>query len=497
MKSVQEMLKARPWLGGVLFAATVGVGVGVGLLLSSVATRKAEGRFAYTAKTDIAADEARNDVWGKAFPLEYESWLQTADTSFRSKHAGNGSIDLLERDPRMVVLWAGYAFAKDYSQSRGHAYAVEDIHKILRTGAPNDTDKGPQPGTCWTCKSPDVPRMMAKIGPGEFYKQKWSDLGSEVVNSIGCLDCHDPKTMALRISRPALVEAFARQGKDVTKSTHNEMRSLVCAQCHVEYYFKGPEKYLTFPWDSGFTVEKMEAYYDSIKFTDWTHALSKAPMLKAQHPDFEVFKMGIHGQRGLSCADCHMPYRTQGGQKFSDHHIQSPLNNIANSCQVCHRESADELRKNVEERQDKVMESRLQLEDVLVRAHLEAKKAWESGADSVTMKPILQLIRKAQWRWDFATAGNGNAFHAPVEVARMLGHGINFGQEARIGLALTLQRLGVKEAVPYPDISTKAKAQELAGLKMDKLHAEKQVFLNKVLPQWLRKAKEREDKLPR
>jgi len=497
MKSVQELLKAKPWLGAVLFAATVGVGVGVGLLLSSVATRKAEGRFAYATRAEIAKDEARNDVWGKSYPLEYESWLQTRDTSFRSKHAGNAEIDLLERDPRMVVLWAGYAFAKEYKQSRGHAYAVEDIRSILRTGAPNDTDKGPQPGTCWTCKSPDVPRLMAQMGPAAFYHKKWSELGSEVVNSIGCLDCHDPKTMALRISRPALAEAFQRQGKDIAQATHNEMRSLVCAQCHVEYFFKGPEKYLTFPWDSGMTVEKMEAFYDSAKFTDWTHALSKAPMLKAQHPDFEVFKMGIHGQRGLSCADCHMPYRTQGGQKFSDHHIQSPLNNIANSCQVCHRESAEELRRNVEERQDKIMESRLQLEDILVRAHLEAKSAWDHGADSVTMKPILQLIRKAQWRWDFATAGNGNAFHAPVEVARILGHGINYGQEARLSLARLLPKLGVTDAVAYPDISTKAKAQELTGLKMDKLHAEKQTFMSKVVPQWLHKAAEREAKLPR
>ncbi len=497
MKSMQETLKERPWLAGVLFLATVAGGVGVGLLLSSVATHKAEAKFAYSTDAKIDSNEARNDVWGQAYPLEYESWKQTADTSFRSKHAGNAGRDALAEDPRMVVLWAGYAFSKHYNQSRGHAYAVQDIHEILRTGAPNDTDKGPQPATCWTCKSPDVPRLMAQMGPGEFYKKKWSDLGSEVVNSIGCLDCHDPKTMALRISRPALVEAFQRQGKDVLKATHAEMRSLVCAQCHVEYYFKGPDKYLTFPWDSGFSVERMEAFYDNANFTDWVHAVSKAPMLKAQHPDFEVFKMGIHGQRGLACADCHMPYRTQGGQKFTDHHIQSPLNNIANSCQVCHRESADELRRNVEERQDKILETRIQLEDVLVRAHYEAKAAWDAGVDSTTMAPMLRLIRRAQWRWDFATAGNGNAFHAPVEVARMMANGINFAQESRIGLAKVLAAKGVTAEIPFPDISTKAKAQELIGLKMDKLHAEKKVFLEKVVPVWLQKAQEREAKLPR
>ena len=162
------------------------------------------------------------------------------------------------------------------------------------------------------------------------------------------------------------MEAFQNQGQDITQATHQEMRSLVCAQCHVEYYFAGKGKYLTFPWHNGTGVEAIEAYYDSIGHVDWVHALSKTPMLKAQHPDYEFFKTGIHGQRGISCADCHMPYRTEGGQKFSDHHIQSPLNNVANSCQVCHREDANVLVKNVYERQDAIVESRNRLEKQLV-----------------------------------------------------------------------------------------------------------------------------------
>lgn len=497
MRSMQELIRNRPWMAILFFLATMGVGIGAGLLLSSVAEHKAESRFAYTTDAKIAEDEARSDVWGKAYPLEYESWKATADTSFRSKWGGSAARDALAEDPRMVVLWAGYAFSRQYSQSRGHAYAIKDVHEILRTGAPNDTDKGPQPGTCWTCKSPDVPRMMAKIGIDSFYKAKWSDLGSEVVNPVGCLDCHDPKTMALRISRPALAEAFQRQGKDVSKASHSEMRSLVCAQCHVEYYFKGPGKYLTFPWDSGFTVEQMEAFYDNASFTDWTHAISKAPMLKAQHPDFEVFRMGIHGQRGLACADCHMPYRTQGGRKYTDHHVQSPLNNIANSCQVCHREPVEELKRNVEERQDKIREARLALEDMLVKAHYEAKAAWDAGVDSASMHPALRQIRKAQWRWDFATAGNGNAFHAPIEIQRILSHGLVHAQEARIALSRLLAGKGIRTDVALPDISNKAKAQSAIGLDMEKLEAEKKVFMEKVVPVWLRKAEEREAKLPR
>ena len=149
---------------------------------------------------------------------------------------------------------------------------------------------------------------MQEQGIAEFYKHKWSELGTEIVNPLGCADCHDPETMSLTITRPALVEAFERQGRSVDDATPQEMRTLVCAQCHVEYYFKGEGKYLTFPWDKGMTVEAMEQYYDEAEFSDWTHALSRTPMLKAQHPDYELFLLGPHSKRGLGCADCHMPY---------------------------------------------------------------------------------------------------------------------------------------------------------------------------------------------
>jgi nitrite reductase (cytochrome c-552) len=273
--------------------------------------------------------------------------------------------------------------------------------------------------------------MMQQLGTASFYRTPWKELGAEIVNSIGCQDCHDPKTMNLRITRPALMEAFQRQGKDITKSTHNDMRSLVCAQCHVEYYFKGKEdKYLTFPWDKGSIVDSIEKYYDEAEFTDWVHALSKTPMLKAQHPDYELFQAGIHYQRGLSCADCHMPYKSVGGVKFTDHHVKSPLNNIANSCQVCHRESEAELTKNVYERQDKIFELEGIATNLIVKAHVEAKAAWDNGATEEQMKPALKLIRHAQWRFDFVAASHGGSFHAPLECARILGTSILKADEA-------------------------------------------------------------------
>jgi nitrite reductase (cytochrome c-552) len=321
------------------------------------------------------------------------------------------------------------------------------------------------------------------MGAESFYKATWASLGPEITSPIGCGDCHNPDDMTLTITRPALKEAFERQGKNVTDAGHQEMRSLVCAQCHVEYYFKGEGKYLTFPWDNGMTVSDIESYYDSYAFSDWTHAISKAPMLKAQHPDYELYRMGIHGQRGVACADCHMPYIAEGGVKYTSHHVRSPLASISTTCAVCHRQSEEELLNNVYDRQDKIAELRNQLEVILVSAHYEAKAARDAGASEEKLKPALTMIRQAQWRWDFTAASHGASFHAPLEVASILGNGIIRAMEARIELASMLKELGVNE-VTMPDISSKANAQKTIGLDMEKLIREKEEFRKQILPEW-------------
>ncbi len=496
MNNKLRITEKRPWLAWVLFFATIVVVFLLGLLASSIVERRMEAVFVNTPQTDIMPYEPRNEVWGENFPRQFQSYYGTADTSFRSKYNGNVMIDMLEEDPRLVVLWAGYGFSKEYNQGRGHYYAIEDVRNVLRTGGPKNANDGPMPTTCWTCKSPDVPRVMNREGVAEFYTGSWARLGPEIVNPIGCADCHDEKTMNLRISRPALIEAFDRMGKDITKASYQEMRSLVCAQCHVEYYFNKEvvegAQYLTFPWDNGFTAEAMEEYYDNIAFSDWTHSMSKAPMLKAQHPGYEVYMTGIHAKRGVSCADCHMPYSSEGGQKFTDHKMQSPLNNIANSCQVCHREEAAILVQDVYERQDRIIENRDELEKLLVRAHVEAQKAWELGATEEQMKDVLTGIRHAQWRWDYAAASHGGSFHSPVEIGRTVANGITIAQEARIKLARLLAQFGLNEEIPYPDIATKEKAQEFIGLDMEQLNAEKQEFLKTLVPEWDKQAAERE-----
>ena len=388
----------------------------------------------------------------------------------------------------------------------------ERVRQLMRSYARNVASQAPyetiaadmQPATCWTCKGPDVPRMMRELSssksvfdPANFYAKKWSELGAEEVNTIGCSDCHDARTMDLRPARPALYEAFARRGLNVKDVTHQEMRSLVCAQCHVEYYFikpndeKNPGKanYLVFPHDKGLTCEAAEEYYDSIGFYDYIHPLSKTKILKAQHPGWEMSQHGIHAQRGVSCADCHMPYKQEGGLKFSDHQIQSPLAKIDRTCQTCHRQDAEVLRQNVYDRQEKCNEVRNRAEQELARAHFEAKFIIDKGATEAEMAPIQALLRKSQWRWDYAIASHGATFHAPQEVTRLLSASVDYAQQARLLIARVAAKQGYTDVIPVPDYSTKAKAQAAIGLDMKTLNENKQRFLKEIEPKWIEEAK--------
>ena len=482
----------KKWQGWALFGGSMLVVFLLGLLVSSLMQRRAEVASVFNNKRTEFTDSiiAQNEKFKADYPREYETWSMTEDTSFVSKYNSSQEVDVLEQRPEMVILWAGYAFSRNYNTPRGHKHALEDMRKILRTGNPGiDGDKDMQPATCWTCKGPDVPRMMRELGIGEFYHKRWSELGHEIHNTIGCSDCHDARTMDLKPARPALYEAWARAGRDVKKASHQEVRSLVCAQCHTEYYFDKETDYLNFPQNYGFTCEDAEKYYDEIGFYDYIHPLSGTPILKAQHPGYEIALQGIHGQRGVSCADCHMPYKQEGGVKYTDHHIMSPLANIDRTCQVCHRQDAEVLRENVYERQAKCTEVRDRAEKELAAAHIEAKFAIDKGATETEMKPIQALIRKSQWRWDYAIASHGATFHAPQEVTRLLSHSVDYAQQARLAIYKVLAKHGFTGDVPMPDISTKAKAQAYIGLDMPTLVAKKKRFLDEIVPKWIDDAK--------
>jgi len=428
-----DAVKGNRWFAWlVFFAVMIGVFV-LGIVVASLMERRQEAVMQPMVLIPIEEkDYADSDVWGKNFPREYDTWKMTENTEGATKWGGPTQFSWLERDPALKTLFAGYAFSVEYNDDRGHAYTVKDVTGSARV----DPSRGGKkfPGTCMTCKSSQVPVLMDKMGIAEFYSTPFDEIKKSVDQPLGCYDCHDPKTMNLHISRPALREALAAMGQNPDKLSHQQMRSLVCAQCHVEYYFKD-KTYLTFPWKHGTTVEDMLKYYEERNFTDWVHPTSKTPLIKAQHPDYEVYMTSVHAYRGVACADCHMPYRTEGGVKFSDHYIQSPLKNISNSCAVCHRWSEDEIKKRVEDIQDKNWEMLQRAGKTLVAAHNEVGEAMKNGVPDSKLDDARKLIRNAQFRWDYVAANNGMGFHSPQECARILASAIDLGHQARLNVA--------------------------------------------------------------
>jgi nitrite reductase (cytochrome c-552) len=279
------------------------------------------------------------------------------------------------------------------------------------------------------------------------------DKGNKLIqHPVSCVDCHDPRNMELRVTRPAFINGIkalkAKEGNNDydpnRDATRQEMRSFVCGQCHVEYYFKGEGKLLTYPWADGLKVEQIEGYYDRIRFSDWKHGESAAPMLKAQHPEFETWNQGVHARSGVACADCHMPYMREGALKVSDHHVRSPVLNVSRACQICHRFPEEDLKARVDEIQSRTHELVERAAACLTDMLDAIKQARAKGVTDEQLKVVFALHRKAQWRLDFVVAENSMGFHAPQETARILGEAIDYFRQGQ----LQAMSLGVVSASP-------------------------------------------------
>ncbi|MEV3829483.1 ammonia-forming nitrite reductase cytochrome c552 subunit [Aeromonas allosaccharophila] len=433
--------------------------------------------------------EARSELFAKDHADQFTSWKGTSESKERT--------DALAEDPQMVVLWAGYPFSKDYNKPRGHFYALTDVRETLRTGAPKTAEDGPLPMACWSCKGPDVARVIDEQGEDGYFKGMWAKGGPEIVNTIGCADCHDTASKefkegkpALHLSRPYADRAMTAIGKPFKEQGRFDQQSQVCGQCHVEYYFSGPTKAVKFPWDKGTTVEQMEQYYDQIGFADWTHALSRTPMLKAQHPEYETWRAGIHGQNNVACVDCHMPkVQNEQGKVYTDHKVGNPFDRFDQTCRNCHTQSKEMLQGIVKQRKEAVIETKLKVEKQLVHAHFEAKAAWDAGATETEMKDILQDIRHAQWRWDYAIASHGVQMHAPEVALKVLGSALDKAADARTKLVRLLAAKGISHEIAIPDISTKEKAQAALGMDMKQFNSDKAQFLKSTVPAWDAEAK--------
>ncbi len=436
------------------FAAIAAIAVTA--LLVNIFEHKEEARNPYVRVVDLNDRVDDPAVWGKQFPMEYDLYKRTADMQ-RTRYGGSEGVphsptaadprtivsrSKLEADPRLKTMWAGYSFSADYREKRGHAYMLEDQTFTQRQQVTK------QPGACLNCHASLVVAYN-NLGQGDPIKgfgalnhMSYADARKLVKHPIACIDCHDPKTMQLRITRPAFIEGIraykASQGindYDVNRDANRqEMRSYVCAQCHVTYYFRGPEKRLTFPWPKGLQLRDIVAFEDQDNVNEWVHKDSGAPMMKARHPEFETWSQGIHSRSGVACADCHMPYMREGGQKISDHNVRSPLLNINRACQTCHRWPEQELKDRVEQIQTRFYDTRQIAMDALVDLIKDIKSAKDAGATDAELAKARQAQRTCGFYIDFLVSENSMGFHADQYSVKSFAEAIDVCRQGQLAL---------------------------------------------------------------
>lgn len=458
--------KTRSWISIVVFCGVAITAAFITWLLLDIADKKNEAAHPWTPVTQITDTTFDPAVWGQNFPKQYEGWKNTEELNEHRKVPNtNPSVPEDKREfittsklaiePRLVSIWKGYAFSVEYNEPRGHAYMLEDQKFVRR-----NTDFK-QAGACLNCHT-SIPATLHSINPddpadawAQMNKMPYDQAVTHAAGPIACVDCHDPKTMKLRITRPAFITGIAavkaKEGVkdyDVNRdATNQEMRSFVCAQCHVEYYFKGEEKTLTFPWKHGLTVHDAIAYYDEVGFSDFTHAETGAPVIKAQHPDFETYSQGIHATAGVTCADCHMPYKRDGGAKFTDHQIRSPLSNNAQinaTCLTCHHTDEEDMRNRVETIQARwaaAKDTAFTAVQDLLDDIVEMRK--NNSVSQENLEKAYEFQRKAQFIVDYTVSENSKGFHAPGYSIAILNQATDYarsGQLALRGISVDTQR---------------------------------------------------------
>jgi nitrite reductase (cytochrome c-552) len=435
-------MKSSRWTYVLLSAAVAAATFLLTLLLMNIRQRKQEARTTHVAIVALTENTLDPAVWGRDFPREFDTFQRNTEMH-ATKYGGSVPFSHLERDPRLKRIFAGYAFELEYNKARGHAWSLVDQDNTRRTR------ERPQPGSCLQCHSSILPAYR-QAGAGDVMKgfevvssMPFHDARKLVGHAIGCLECHDPATMQLRVTRPAFLRGIRALKKSQgvenydpnTSATRQEMRTYVCAQCHVEYYFSGEHKIVTYPWANGLKVEQIESYYDQIGFSDWKHGETGAAVLKAQHPEFETYSQSVHARAGVACADCHMPFLRQGAMKVSDHHVRSPLENLDRACLTCHPVPAAEMKARIEEIQDRHAALLSRAEDALIALLDQVKVARAAGASDQALEAALKLQRRAQWRVDFVNAENSMGFHAPQESARTLAEAIDYARQGQIAAA--------------------------------------------------------------
>ena len=401
--------------------------------------------------------------WGKAYPNEYELWKKTEEPTEPGKskykrgfNADRIVYDKLSEYPFMALLFNGWGFGIEYNEPKGHAYMVIDQLDI-------DAGRVKAGGVCLTCKTPYAPKFEKEMGIN-YYKMPFKEVHAKIPVQfqrlgVACIDCHNNKDMTLTISRGfTLAAALKSMGTDPDKLSHQEMRSVVCAQCHVTYnIIKDADMKsigLYFPWQGSMmgsiSIENIiKKLRSDTSVLEWKQNVTGFKMPFIRHPEYELFTFNsIHWKAGAACADCHMPYTKVGAFKVSNHRVTSPLKTDLKACVQCHSESPEWLRSQVESIQDRTVSMLIRsgyatatVAKLFEKAH--SAQAAGKSIDKALYDRAKDYYMEAFLRVNFRGAENSVGFHNPAEALRVLGDVVAFAGSAEALLRQALAKAGV------------------------------------------------------
>ena len=401
--------------------------------------------------------------WGKAYPIHYDLWKKTEEPTEAGKSkykrgfdADKIIYDKLSEFPFMSLLFNGWGFGIEYNEPRGHAYMVIDQIDI-------DAGRVKAGGVCLTCKSPYATKLEKEMGI-DYYKMPFKEVLAKIPEQfqklgVACIDCHNNKDMSLNISRGfTLSAALKDMGVDSGKLTHQEMRSAVCAQCHVTYNITKDQEMksvgIYFPWQGStmgnISIENIvKKLRSDPSVLEWKQNVTGYKMPFIRHPEYELFSYNsIHYKAGAACADCHMPYTKVGAYKVSNHRVTSPLKTDLRACVQCHSESAEWLRAQVESIQDRTVSLMIRsgyatatVAKLLEKVH--TTQAAGKTIDTSLYDKAKDYYMEAFLRLNFIGAENSVGFHNPAEALRVLGDSLAFAGKSEALLRQALAKAGV------------------------------------------------------
>ena len=441
-----------------LITAAVAVAIALVLLFSCQPAKTQAVRPVAIADNDY--DPAN---WGKAYPIHYELWKKTEEptTAGKSKYkrgfdADRITYDKLSEFPFMALLFNGWGFGVEYNEPRGHAFMLKDQLEI-------DPSRVGAGGVCLTCKTPYAPKFEKEMGVN-YYRDPWKEVQQRLPKEhqelgVACVDCHNNKDMTLRISRGfTLGKALDVIHVDQAKLTRQEMRTVVCAQCHVTYNIKKDADKKSvgvyFPWQGStwgaITVENIIKQIRSDESVgEWKQNVTGFKMPFMRHAEFELFSNNsVHWKAGAACADCHMPYTKVGSYKVSDHRVMSPLKNDLKACMQGHTESVEWLTGQVTAIQDRTVSLMIRAgyatataAKLLEKAH--AVQASGKALDQKLYDKAKDYYMEAFFRVLYVGGENSVGFHNPTEAMRILGDSVAFAEKSEGLLRQALAKSGV------------------------------------------------------